>query len=185
QLLTRIARMRGVFRREIQALRFPGEGDATLVNENVALAATRLGAITPPSRQVRLAGVLDMIRYSTRSFSVRVESGEEIRGVMESAESLERLREFFGKPVLVLARAVYRPSGWFLRVDALALEDGAGAPAVFAKTPPPQTTRPPVPGKFRPAEAGKRGVAAFFGTWPGDETDGELEAMVRQPRMPP
>src|SRR5207249_10389882 len=59
QLLTRIARMRGVFRREIQALRFPGEGDATLVNENLALAAARLGTITPPTRQVRLAGVLD------------------------------------------------------------------------------------------------------------------------------
>src|SRR5260370_38936653 len=135
-----------------------------------------------PSRQVRLAGVLDMIRHSTRSFSLRVESGEEVRGVMESTESLERLREFFGKPILVLGRAVYRPSGRLLRVDALALEEGAGAPAVFAKAPPPQTTRPLASGRFRPSEAGKRGVAAFFGTWPGDETDGELEAMVREVR---
>ena len=49
QLLTRFARMRGVFRREIEALRFPGEGDATLVNENVALAAARLGTIHHPA----------------------------------------------------------------------------------------------------------------------------------------
>jgi hypothetical protein len=35
---------------------------------------------------------------------------------------------------------------------------------------------------FRTSETGKRGVAAFFGTWPGDETDAELEAMVRDVR---
>jgi len=37
-----------------------------------------------------------------------------------------------------------------------------------------------VVGKIKPSETGKRGVASFFGTWPGDETDAELEAMLRQ-----
>lgn len=102
--------------------------------------------------------------------------------MLESTESVDRLPEFFGRPVLVLGRAVYRPSGRLLRVDALALEDGAGAPAVFSKAPPPQTSRPPAPAMFRPSETGKRAVAAFFGTWPGDETDAEFETMVRDLR---
>jgi len=182
KLLARFARMRRVFGSEIQALRFPGDNHPTLVNEAVALTAGRLGEITPPSRQVRLVGLLDMIRHGTRGFSLRIESGGQVRGVMESTESVDRLREFFGRPVLVLGRAVYRPSGRLLRVDALALEDGAGAPAVFSKPPPPQTSRPPAPGMFWPSETGERGVAAFFGTWPGDETDAQLEAMVRDLR---
>ena len=182
KLLARFARMRRVFGSGIQALRFPGENQPTSVNEAVALTAGRLGKITPPTRQVRLAGFLDMIRHSTRGFSLRIESGEQVRGVMESTESVDRLRDFFGRPVLVLGRTVYRPSGQLLRVDALAPEDGAGAPAVFSKAPPPQTSRPPAPGMFRPSETRKRGVAAFFATWPGDESDAELEAMVRDVR---
>ena len=71
-----------------------------------------------------------------------------------------------------------------LRVDAAGMEDGAGAPALFAKAPPAQTVHPVLPGKFRTAGAGagKRGVAAFFGTWPGDETDEDLDHMLRDLR---
>jgi hypothetical protein len=95
---------------------------------------------------------------------------------------LSILRDYFGKPVLVLGRAVYRPSGRLLRIDAVALEDGAGAPALFSKVPPAQTARPPSPGRLKLSETGRRGVAAFFGTWPGDETDAEFEALVRDVR---
>ncbi len=157
ELLTRFARIRRVFGSGIQALQFPDENHPTLVDETVTLIADRLRKITPPSRQVRLVGLLDMIRHSTRSFIVRIESGEQVRGVTESTESVDRLREFFGRPVLVLGRAVYRPSGRLLRVDALALEDGAGAPSVFSKAPPQQTARPPL---FLPNQAAHIGDRA-------------------------
>jgi hypothetical protein len=179
QLLTRFARMRNVFGQEVRAIQLGDSGHVTEVNERVAATAARLGTITPPSRHVRVAGVLDMIRHSTRSFSLRLESGEEVHGVMESTEGLSILRDFFGKPVLVLGRAVYRPSGRLLRIGAAALEDGAGAPALFSKVPPAQAVRPPAPGRLRLSETGKSGVAAFFRTWPGDETGAEFEALVR------
>ncbi len=182
QLLNRFAKMRRVFGSEIQGIHLADSGDPTTVNQTLAETAARLGTITPPTRQVRVAGVLDMIRYSTRSFSVRIESGEEISGVMESTESEGALLGFFGKPVVVLGRAVYRPSGRLLRIDAMGLEDGTGVAGVFSKVPPPQTVRPHAASRMKLSEAGKRGVTAFFDTWPGDETDAEFEALVRAVR---
>jgi hypothetical protein len=183
QLLNRFAKMRRVFGSEIQAIQLADSGNPTAVNQRLAETAARLGTITPPTRQVRVAGVLDMIRHSTRSFSVRIESGEEISGVMESTESEGSLVGYFGKPVVVLGRAVYRPSGRLLRIDAMGLEDGTGAAGVFSKVPPPQTVRPPAVSRMKLSEAGKRGVPAFFDTWPGDETDAEFEALVREIRV--
>ena len=182
QLLNRFAKMRKVFGPDIQAIHLADSGNPTTVNQKLAETAARLGTITPPTRQVRVAGVLDMIRHSTRSFSVTIESGEEIGGVMESTESESTLVGFFGKPVVVLGRAVYRPSGRLLRIDAMGLEDGTGAPDVFSKVPPPQTVRPQGVSRMKLSETGKRGVSAFFDTWPGDETDEELEELVRAVR---
>jgi hypothetical protein len=183
QLLTRLARMKQVFGSQIQAISLSSSGiGGTRVNENVAETAARLGASTPSSRQVRIAGVLDMIRHSTRSFSLRLESGEEVHGVMESADGLTALPEFFGKPVLVLGRAVYRPSGRLLRIDATGIEDGGGASPLFSKIPPPRTARPPTSGRWKISETGRRGVPAFFGTWPADETDADIDMLVKEVR---
>ena len=89
---------------------------------------------------------------------------------------------FFGKPVVVLGRAVYRPSARLLRIDAMGLEDGTGAARVFSKVPPPQTVRPSAVSRMKLSEAGKRGVPAFFDTWPGNETDADFEALLREVR---
>ena len=182
KLLNRFASMRKVFGNEIQGIQFIYTDGPTAVNEEVVTSATRMAEVTPPSRQVRIAGVLDMIRHSTRSFSVRLESDEEIHGVMESTEANECLAEFFGKAVLVSGRAIYRPSGRLLRIDTVGIEDGTGASALFSKIPPPKTTRPSVINRLKPSETGKHGVPAFYGIWPGDETDAELELMIRDLR---
>jgi hypothetical protein len=182
QLLTRLARMKQVFGSQIQAIGLSGGISGTRVNEKLTETAARLGASTPSGRQVRIAGMLDMIRHSTRGFSLRLESGEDVHGVMESAYGLSALPEFFGKPVLILGRAVYRPSGRLLRIDAAGIEDGTGAPPLFSKVPPPQTARPSVSGRWKVSETGRRGVPAFFGTWPGDETDADMDMLVKDVR---
>jgi len=187
QLLTRLARMKQVFGSQIRAISLSGGIGGTRVNEKVTATAARLGASTPATRQVRISGVLDMIRHSTRSFSLRLESGEEVHGVMESADGLAALPEFFGKPVLVLGRAVYRPSGRLLRIDAAGIEEigtgkNSGASPLFSKVPPPQTVRPSASGRWKISEAGRRGVPAFFGTWPGDETDADTDMLVKDIR---
>lgn len=182
QLLTRLARMKRLFGSQIDAISLPGGTGVTRVTEKVAETAARLGASTPATRQVRITGLLDMIRHSTRSFSLGLESGEEVHGVMDSADGLTALPEFFGELVLVLGRAVYRPSGRLLRIDAAGMEDGADASPLFSKIPPPQTVRPSASGRWKVSETGNRGVPAFFGTWPGDETDADIDMLVKDIR---
>ena len=103
-----------------------------------------------------------------------------MRGVLESFESVERIRHLLGENVLVLGRAVYRPSGSVLRIDARAIELGEGQPAIWEKIPPPRGERPII----QRAKAGevRRAIDSFFGTWPGDESDEELLAMLRELR---
>jgi hypothetical protein len=137
QLLTRLSRLKTVFGSRLQSIRLSTVEDGanpspqTDLNRKVAEAATQLGASTPASRQVRIMGVLDMIRHSTRGFSLRLQSGEEVHGVMESEHGPNMLAGFFGNTVLVFGRAVYRPSGRLLRIDASGIEDGSGAPPAF------------------------------------------------------
>lgn len=45
-----------------------------------------------------------------------------------------------------------------------------------------QVPSPAILGHTAASNAKKRGVAAFFGTWPGDETDHVMDALVREVR---
>lgn len=180
-LLNRFARLQRLFSGSLHGVQLSTEARPPRITAAVAETAAKLGASTPQSRQVRVTGQLDMIRHSTRSFGLRMDSGEEVHGVLTTPELLDSLKERFGRRVMVLGRAVYRPSGRLLRIDAAGVEPGEGVSELWAKAPPPQAKRPATV-RVRPADVGKRGVAAFFGIWPGDESDAEMADAVRQIR---
>lgn len=186
-LLRKFAELEGLFSDQLRAVRLPCPKSKTLdklkatVDAQIVKAAQDLSNTIPDSRQVRVVGKLDMIRHSTRTFGLGMEDGAEVHGVVESYELMDALREYFSQKVLVLGRAIYRPSGRLLRIDATAVEAGEGQPAIFEKVPPPKS-RQPVPVREKPVLTGKRGVPAFFGIWPGDETDADFEAMLREVR---
>jgi len=150
-------------------------------NEAMNPGLISLSETTPESRQVRVAGTLDMIRISTRTFGLRLDDGSHVHCIAESIDLMDILIKHLGRKVLVLGKAVYRPSGRSLRIDATVVEAGEAQPTVFAKIPPPITRRP-VFVRETPSSAGKRGVPAFFGIWPGNETDAELQAMLQEVR---
>lgn len=180
-LLRRFARLESLFSGSLHGVQVSTGPRSPRITAAVAETAAKLGASTPQSQQVRVTGQLDMIRHSTRSFGLRMEGGEEVHGVLTSPELLESLKDRFGQRVMVLGRAVYRPSGRLLRIDAAGIEPGEGASELWAKVPPPQAKRPATV-RVRPTAAGKRGVAAFFGIWPGDESDGEMDDAVQRIR---
>lgn len=122
-----------------------------------------------------------MVRHSTRSFEMLLEEGKKVRGVLESGDQIETLKSLLGKKILAVGKAVYRPSGSLLRVDAQAVEEGTGQPKVFSKVPPPIEHRQPA-ARLRISEQATHGVPGFFGKWPGDESDDELLAMLRDVR---
>jgi hypothetical protein len=184
-LLGRVARLRHLLSGVVTAIRLPAAADdqrlSAVVNEQVVESAMRLSDRTPPPTQIRLTGVLDMIRHSTRSFGLLLEDGAEVRGVLEAQEQMGDLTRFLGAKLLVLGRAVYRPSGKLLRIDAHSFHSGDGQPQLFGKVPPPRERRPLII-RTKPSDQSRKGVGAFFGIWPGEESDEDFARMLKEVR---
>ena len=119
-----------------------------------------------------------MMRVSTGSLGLKLDDGAEVRGAV-SEDGIGAAQPFLGARVLVHGRAVYRASGKLLRIDVDAIEDGRGAPALWARVP------EPIRSALTPQQlsgSGPRtgGVDAFFGRWPGDESEEELLASLQE-----
>jgi hypothetical protein len=184
-LLKRFGYANRLFDRQLESLELP-EGSAqgsalARLDRDVVVRAQQLTEQTPASRQVRVSGRLDMIRHSTRSFEMLLEDGKAGRGILENANEMDRLKSLLGQTITVVGRAIYRPSGSVLRIDAQGIEDGTAPSKLFGQIPPPLTQRIPAL-RFRPGEHQRNWVESFFGTWPGDETNDELLAMLREVR---
>lgn len=153
-------------------------GEAVLDQATVEIAR-RLSEATPKSRQVRVVGRLDMLRMSTQSFAIHLDDGNEVRGVLTDGNAIA-LRALVNERVLVLGRAVYRPSGRVLRLDADSVEAGAGQPSIWSKVPRPLLRPARAAADYRKPQTASSGVNAFFGKWPGPETEEELLALLAE-----
>lgn len=130
---------------------------------------------TPRPQAARVAGTLDTVSASRSDVVLTLTDGTRVPGRMEE-HNLEALRAFLGKEVVVSGMAHYRPSGRLLLVDVEALDLARAEDQVFRKAP--VARRQKV--AFEPADASDTtGVSAFFGTWPGEESDAELLAALR------
>ena len=125
---------------------------------------------TPPPQGARVAGTLDTISATSTDVILKLEDGTKLPARMEDHDPNE-LRELFGKLVVISGVAHYRPSGRLLMVDVESIGEAGPGDRLFATAPSPRVRRPvaaPV------AREHSSGVAAFFGTWPGEESDDEL-----------
>lgn len=139
-------------------------------------SARRLGSEAPPARRVRVVGVLDVIRESTQCFAIRLDSGEEVRGILAEG-SLSRVSSLFNKRVAAEGRGIFRPSGRFLRLDADVIVPGEDVSELFSRVPMPLAKQTHKIQWQRP-QTSSTGVNAFFGRWPGEESEEELLAAL-------
>lgn len=140
--------------------------------------ARKLRDRTPSPRPVRLLATLDMVRVSTGSLGLKLDDGAEVRGVV-AEEVIAEAQQHLGSRVLVHGKAVYRPSGHLLRLEVDAFEDGRNASALFARVPEP--IRPSLtPQQLTGSGPQSGGVRAFYCAWPGNETEDELLAALRE-----
>jgi hypothetical protein len=168
----------GVFREARIEDRRGKQPEFAVLEPTTIESARSLGADAPPGARARVMGVLDMLRESTQGFVIRLDSGDEVRGVLAEGD-LARAAPLFGKRVVAEGRAVFRPSGSFLRLDADAIVSGEGVSALFSRVPTPlsRTVRRQ---NFQRPQTAETGVNAFFGRWPGEESEEELLAALEE-----
>lgn len=133
----------------------------------------RLRRETPPDQAVRVAGWLDQIRHSDRMFTLKLENGAALRGVAEDVSS-ERLAGLWGKRAIVHGRAVFRPSGRVLRLEASDIQAAGDDFSLWSHEPLP-LAEAALPALRQP-QTRRTGINAIIGHWPGDESD---EAIAR------
>ena len=181
-LLKHFTHWRGLFKRELRELHLPtsfkGNDFPVALNIEVVENARLLSAQTPAPRQIRVVGKLDMVRHSTRSFGLVLDHGDEVRGVLQEGDP-DLLLRHFGKEITVFGKAIYRPSGSLLRIDAQEILDSTEGRAAFSSIPEALSKLPRVEKRV---QSSRGGVSAFFGTWPGEETDEELLAALGELR---
>jgi hypothetical protein len=127
---------------------------------------------TPQDLRVRLAGRLDTIRHSDRMFTLVLGSGETLRGIAEGVEH-GTLTRFFGQTVIVSGRAVFRPSGSVLRLEADRIEPATGDVSLWSRLPVSLLGDLDRRTLYKP-QGPRTGINAIFGRWPGDESEAEI-----------
>lgn len=129
----------------------------------------------PEPQAVRISGVLDTISASRSDVILSLPEGAKVAAHLESHDPTI-LRRLFGGRVVISGVAHFRPSGQLLFVHAESISEAREADAVFASIPLAKRRR----STLKPvAQDETTGVSAFFGTWPGDESEDDLLKALR------
>jgi hypothetical protein len=125
---------------------------------------------TPPPHAVRVTGILDTISATRSDVVLALSNGDKIAARIEDYDPAT-LKSLFGARVVVSGMARFRPSGRVLVVDVEHISRAREADSLFETLPVATESLIVAP---RVAQDEGSGVAAFFGTWPGEETEEEL-----------
>jgi hypothetical protein len=169
-----LARAGGLFTNGAMRLSVARTGSADLTLDQAALATIRkLTEETPPGRVTRVRGVLDTLTMSTRAMVLRLENGRTLRG-FAGAVPIEQLKQLLGADVVVEGVVAFRPSGDAIRLEVESVTAAKSGDSIWASMPvaEPLTSRPRLP-------RNETGLDAWFGKWPGDETDAQLSEALQ------
>jgi len=124
---------------------------------------------TPGPKAVRVTGTLDTISATKSDVVLTLTDGTAVAARLDSHDN-EQLKALFGSRVVVSGMAQFRPSGKLLVIDVEHLGPARDGDAVFEGAP--KAMAKPAVSLLPQDEV--TGVSAFFGTWPGEESDEEL-----------
>lgn len=147
----------------------------TVTREDVA-RFERLYAGTPQPHAVRVCGQLDTISASSSHVLLTLPDRTKIPALLEDHDAAT-LKKLFGTQVAVSGMARFRPSGKLLLIDVESLSPARDADDLFCALPEAHATEPLAPLVDQDQTSG---VSAFFGTWPGEETEDDLLQSLRE-----
>lgn len=130
---------------------------------------------TPLPQAIRFTAKLDTISSTRPSVTLLSDDGEKILARLPGSVSTEELRTLFGQRVMVAGTGHYRPSGRVQQIAISQIHLAAAEDELFSETPRAWGSTPLfTPDSHEPGS----GVANFFGTWPGEESDEDLTAAL-------
>jgi hypothetical protein len=178
-LLRRIGSYRQILARGVDQIAMPDTPVSRRgrIDTAVVQAAGELVAATPGSRRVRVVGRLDVMGVSQSVLKLEVNPHAFVTARWEAESSVDSLRDFLNRDVIVEGLGVFRPSGALLRIDADTLVLASPTDEFFRQIP----TAPAVVDyhklvRLRPGE--KSVYAEILGCIPPEESDEEFEAAV-------
>jgi hypothetical protein len=173
-ILDVLARAGSLFARGGTRLRVSRSAGVPIVlDASSAAIIKKLADETPPSQISRVSGILDTLTVSTRSLVLRLEDGRNLRGFAGDV-AIEELKFFLGNQVLLEGSVTFRPSGEALRIEVESATAATPGDAIWAHLP----KAGAVASRPRSLTPGV-GLDAFFGKWPGDETDEQISRALR------
>jgi len=126
---------------------------------------------TPPPQYVRVAGKLDQIRASDRTFTIRSTAHNlAFKGIAEPGQR-QQLQELWGKSVLVGGMAHFTPAGGLLRIEAEQIRKASLKEESQWGAPPRSLGGAETPQSLKVPQGPRSGLNAIMGKWPGDESD--------------
>lgn len=174
-LITTLSHFREVFDQGIEAINVLN-GRKVGIQESGIERILQLKRQTPASQRVRVAGHLDVIRYSDRMFHLTLKNGKS--GVAEGPGA-GQLQSLWGKDVVVSGQAIFRPSRTVLRIEADRIEEAHGDVSPWSVEPKPLDSAIDF-SQLRRVQGARSGLRAIIGKWPGDESDEEFEEALRE-----
>lgn len=181
RLLRRVERFAHALNKDLSRIEIDSSqcvGSKAIIDQILINNAKSMYQSTPKPHQVRISGRLDMVRASTSTFAIHLESGEEVLATAPY-EIFKEVRDLLEKDILITGKAVYRPSGQLLRIDAETAREATSDSHLWSKLPTPHTQK--LDNYHLTQSQGSRsGISAILGKWPGDETDTDIERAMEE-----
>ena len=139
------------------------------LNSSSAQKLKRLCEVIPDPQAVRVMGRLNSVVVSAKRIEIVLGNGDTVKCRLDAFDVAE-IRALLDQDVVVSGIAHYSPGRTLRRVDAERVEAARPEDQIFQQLPEPSKNKLEIDRR----QLRGAGVAAFFGTWPGDESDDEL-----------
>ncbi len=171
-----------VFDRGVEEITFYSKGKSKVKKVHLSKKDlkdfTKLEEQIPNPQQAKIAGILDQIRHSDRTFALQLPATKEpVKGITDPRH-LEDLQGLWGKSVLVSGTVHFTPTGSILRIEADQIKSGSERDIMMWSVPPEPLKKPASAVSFRVPQGPRSGINAVIGRWPGDESDDQIKEVL-------
>lgn len=134
----------------------------------------------PDPQYVRVAGKLDTIRHSDRTFTIlTTELEQSVKGIAAAGQQNE-LQALWGKRVVVTGIAHFTANGQVLRIDADRVRQASESEMTLWGRLPRPFGRLQVVAEARKEQGPRSGLNAIVGHWPGEESDADISTALEE-----